>query len=121
MYKSPIELLVTNIYDQIQKDQDEHIYQAVLQYVPNVDREELIRALQYDRNQYEKGYWDGQADAKAELVRCKDCKFYDGQDELADIAGWTDGEPYCFCEEMMVYVPRKGFCHKGERKDNGTV
>ena len=53
-----------------------------------------------------------------EVVRCKDCKFYDEQDELADIAGWTDGEPYCFCEEMMEYVPRKGFCHKGERKDN---
>jgi hypothetical protein len=84
-----------------------------------VDKEELIRALQYDRNQYEKGYMDGKADAMAELVRCKDCKFYDGQVELADIAGWTDGEPYCLCEEMMEYVPRKGFCHKGERKDDG--
>ena len=52
------------------------------------------------------------------VVRCKDCKFYDEQNELADIAGWTDGESYCFCEEMMVYVPRKGFCHKGESKDN---
>lgn len=62
MYESPIELLVTEIQHQIVKQQDEEIYKAVLNYVPNVDKEELIRALQYDRGQYEKGY----ADAKAE-------------------------------------------------------
>ena len=63
MYNSPIELLITDIQNQIMKQQDEEIYQAVLHYVPNVDREELIRALQYDRNQYEKGYADGKRDA----------------------------------------------------------
>lgn len=62
MYESPIELLVTEIQHQIVKQLDEEIYKAVLNYVPNVDKEELIRALQYDRGQYEKGY----ADAKAE-------------------------------------------------------
>ena len=62
MYESPIELLVTEIQHQIVKQQDKEIYKAVLNYVPNVDKEELIRALQYDRGQYEKGY----ADAKAE-------------------------------------------------------
>lgn len=63
MYKSPIELLVTDIQDQIVKQQDEEVYKAVLHYVPNVDKEELIRALRYDRQQYEKGYLDGKADA----------------------------------------------------------
>ena len=63
MYKSPIELLVDNIQYQIVKQQDEEIYKAVCHYVPNVDKEELIRALNYDRNQYERGYADGKADA----------------------------------------------------------
>lgn len=63
MYKSPIELLVTDIQNQIVKQQDEEIYKAVLHYVPNVDKEELIRALNYDRQQYQKGYLDGKADA----------------------------------------------------------
>lgn len=107
MYKSPIELLVTNIYDQIQKDQDEHIYQAVLQYVPNVDREELIRALQYDRNQYEKGYMDGKADAMAELVRCKDCKH---REKL-----WGE---WCCGMYDDCSVDDNHFCAYGERKDN---
>ena len=108
MYKSPIELLVTNIYDQIQKDQDEHIYQAVLQYVPNVDREELIRALQYDRNQYDKGYADGKADAMAEVVRCKDCKYWDEDRRCNGIKNGL----------VMEYTWDDDFCSYGERKDN---
>ena len=63
MYNSPIELIVDEITHQIVKQKDENIYQAVLSYIPNVDKEELLRALQYDRNQYEKGYMDGKADA----------------------------------------------------------
>lgn len=39
------------------------ILRAVQKYGINVDKEELLRALQYDRNQYEKGYDDGKADA----------------------------------------------------------
>ena len=60
MYKSPIEMLITDIQHQIVKQQDEEIYQAVLNYIPNIDKAELIRALQYDRDQYEKGFQDGQ-------------------------------------------------------------
>jgi hypothetical protein len=64
-YESPIELLITDVQNQIVKQQDEEIYKAVLHYIPKVDREELLRALQYDRQQYEKGYRDGQRDAFA--------------------------------------------------------
>ena len=46
MYKSPVELIITDIQHQIEKHQDEEIHKAVLHYIPNVDREELIRALQ---------------------------------------------------------------------------
>jgi hypothetical protein len=73
MYESPINLIVTDIYNQMQKQQEEEVYKAVLHYVPDVDKAELIRALQYDREQYSKGYADGKRDAMAELVRCKDC------------------------------------------------
>ena len=76
MYKSPIELIITDIQHQIVKEQDEEIYKAVVNYIPNVDNEELLKALRYDRQQYEKGYADGKRDAMDELVRCKDCKHY---------------------------------------------
>ena len=67
-YKSPVEIwcddFMNKITTQIQENNEMQIMAAVNQYV-SVDKEELIKALQYDRQQYEKGY----ADAKAEYQR----------------------------------------------------
>lgn len=54
MYKSPIEI----IYGQMETQMEGNILRAVQKYDINVDKEELIRALQYDRGQYQKGYRD---------------------------------------------------------------
>lgn len=59
MYKSPIELITNDIYNEITKQQDEGIYQAVIKYGVNVDKDELVKALNYDRQQYTEGYKDG--------------------------------------------------------------
>lgn len=59
MYRSPIEI----IYGQMETQMEGDILRAVQKYGINVDKEELLQALQYDRNQYEKGYADGKADA----------------------------------------------------------
>ena len=114
MYNSPIEFLMTDIQNQIIKQQDEEIYKAVLHYVPNVDKEELIRALQYDRGQYEKGYADGKADAMAEIVRCKGCKHYDN----------SEGIFWCHLNSKFYpggfdwhSFPEDGFCSYGERRE----
>ena len=45
------------------------ILKAVQNVGVNVDKDELLKALQYDRNQYQKGY----DDRDSEIVRCKDC------------------------------------------------
>jgi len=42
---------------------DNDCLKAVQEYGITVDKEELIKALQYDRGQYEKGYADGKRDA----------------------------------------------------------
>lgn len=60
MYKSPIEL----IYEDIQYQVEEGIYKAVQKLNIKVDREELIKALEYDRGQYYKGYEDAKAERK---------------------------------------------------------
>ena len=110
MYNSPIELLVTDIQNQIVKQQDEEIYQAVLHYVPNVDKEELLRALQYDRGQYEKGYSDGKADAMADLVRCKDCQFSKYFEESGTRKCRTQGGLYRTVQD-------DDFCSYGEKQE----
>ena len=65
MYKSPVEI----IYGQMQQQMDGDILRAVQNYGITVDKEELIKALAYDRNQYDKGFQD----ALDFIVHCKDC------------------------------------------------
>jgi hypothetical protein len=62
MYESPIELLYSDLRIETLKDEaDQVIVRAVQEIAPSVNKEELIKALQYDRDQYLKGYTDGLA------------------------------------------------------------
>ena len=65
MYKSPIDIIHDDFAKKVMKRHDESICMAVAKVGINVDKEELIRVLQYDRNQYDKGYADGRSDAVA--------------------------------------------------------
>ena len=56
MYESPISLLVSDMEHQIRDEQERCILEAVQRVGVTVDKEELIKALQYDRRQYESGY-----------------------------------------------------------------
>lgn len=58
MYKSPIEL-IENTSSKLIKEQEKILMETVVSYGFDVDKEELFRALQYDRQQYLKGYNDG--------------------------------------------------------------
>ena len=58
MYKSPIEI-VHKIEQQIVQQQEENVIQAIHKMGVNVDKDELLKALAYDREQYNKGYEDG--------------------------------------------------------------
>jgi hypothetical protein len=66
MYKSPIEVIYGPMQTQIEGD----VFRAVQSYGITVDKDELIKALAYDRNQYDAGY----RDALATIVHCKDCQ-----------------------------------------------
>lgn len=99
-YESPLELKFNEIkYDLIKKE-NEILVRVVQEVVPNISEEELIKALQYDRHQYEKGYWDGKAARDAEIVRCKDCKSHD----------------WCSIEDLVLN-DETFFCKWGERKE----
>lgn len=60
MYVSPIEKIMGDIQSQIIKNEENRLLYHVTQSIGyKVDKDELIKALQYDRQQYEKGYKDG--------------------------------------------------------------
>jgi hypothetical protein len=56
MYESMIKMIAGQIQSEIENDLMVKVSQTVGY---EVDKDELIKALQYDRNQYEKGYKDG--------------------------------------------------------------
>lgn len=102
MYRSPIETFITDIQNQVEKQHEEEVYKAVVSIGVNVDKEELIRALRYDRGQYSAGY----AAAKADILRCRDCESFcpcgNGNVICTSWGSWTDPD---------------GWCYKGERRE----
>ena len=90
---------------EMQAQRENQVYQAIQNIGVDVDKEELLKALSYDRNQYEKGY----RAAKSEIVRCKDCKHYVTNTELLGNV----------CNRLFTVFPMKpdDFCSYGERKD----
>lgn len=53
-YISPIKLVLSDWKTSV----EDGIYQMVQSVDIDVDKDELMKALQYDRNQYEQGQWD---------------------------------------------------------------
>lgn len=64
-YVSPITVELR----QIQRKLDNFILNEIRKYDVKVDKEELVKALKYDRNQYEKGYADGKKEATREILQ----------------------------------------------------
>lgn len=58
-YESPIEVIYKANISRIEDD----VVKCVQSYGINVDKDEMLKALRYDRRQYEKGYAEGRAEA----------------------------------------------------------
>ena len=91
MYEAPIKLIYSGpVYKEIIDAQEMQIFQAVQSAVVDVDKEELIKALSYDRDQYEKGFADGIAYKPPVLSKYDQIHQMDIDElaqYLADIAG----------------------------------
>lgn len=63
MWESPINIMEIQepIIEQLNNEREEMVLKQIWKIGVDVNKEELIKALQYDRGQYEKGYKDGYA------------------------------------------------------------
>lgn len=60
MYESPIELFIKDVTQSVIEQRENTVYASIVEnFGINVDKDELIKALNYDRGQYNKGYADG--------------------------------------------------------------
>ena len=98
MWESPIKIIYTDMKTQM----EEGVMKAVQNVGINVDRYELLRALQYDRDQYEKGFRDGRKDRDDEIVRCKDCA----------------KNSFTKCPMAIGWQSDYDYCSRGERKES---
>lgn len=64
-YESPIKTIIEALRFEQEKKLEGYIFHAVQEIGICVDKEQLLKALRYDRNQYEKGYKDGYDDGYA--------------------------------------------------------
>ena len=107
-YQSPIEIIQTQMQSQIEGD----IYKAVMKVGVNVDKNELLKALQYDRDQYQKGY----TDRDSEIVRCKECKYAHMAGNMCKFCDlYKDDDGFL----IELYVGADWFCAGGERRRSG--
>lgn len=83
MYESPISEMVDDICLKMQDFHDAQVIKAVQNVGINVNRDELISALSYDRNQYQKGYADGIATKRILITRINEWLDPDIDTELA--------------------------------------
>lgn len=106
MYESPITQYITDI----QTKMEDQLMETLFSLGFDVDKEEMMKALQYDREQYQKGYKDG----RGSVVRCKDC---------ACVRAVHLGNKFVYrCPMSTVDVEPEGYCSRGVRRneDLGT-
>jgi hypothetical protein len=112
MWESPIQILTDDIVKDIARKEDELLMESVHRVGFNIDKDELVKALNYDRDQYEKGYADGIRARNSEIVRCCDCKHNPSKDE------------WIHCNRVTWWNSPDDYCSRGERKetedDDGT-
>lgn len=121
MYQSPISIYESAMQTIIEQRENAIFAKVQDAFDVQVDKAELIRALQYDRNQYDKGYADGKADAMAEMVRCMDCVHYEHHKRYGTICRHPEMDFDIECYDQWINTKPDDFCSYGERKDNGTV
>lgn len=85
------------------------VVKAIAKAGIQVNQEELLKALKYDRGQYKAGYDAGFADGFVEtlhIVRCRDCIFYDPENR----SNW------CSHPTGLCNPGKSDFCSYGKRK-----
>ena len=104
MYESPIKVIQGELETQLEGE----ILKAVHRVGVTVDRDELIRALRDDREQYQKGFDDAREDAVV-VTRCKDCKHL--------VNATVNGNGFLICDISDMETAPDDFCSHGDRRE----
>lgn len=98
-YESPISLIYENAQRQMQIQLENGVYSAVQNVGIDVNKDELIKALQYDRQQYDKGYSDGMwyADHRNKWISVEEAM---PEDNVPVNIVWINQEPPSYYQDI---------------------
>ena len=105
MYEAPITQYITDIHTRVENQLENHLMEILFGLGFDVDKEELIKALKYDREQYQKGFKDG----KESIVHCEHCTIKKAVQHKDGII-WR-------CPHRTHDVKMDGYCESGVRAD----
>ena len=97
MYKPPIEIVMKEVFQKLNEDFENSVLKAVQKVGINVDKEELLKALIYDRGQYDEGY----EDAMNEIKHPQPLKFEDLKEGM-----WIYGRMQTVKHALQYYITR---------------
>lgn len=116
MYENPITMVQRTISEQMRKQEDKYICEIEQEVGFHIDKQELIRALNYDRKQYEKGFADGRffgiREVKSKLVHLKQCQaipkeqfeYYKKKTADENTADYEEFIKRQICDELGKYL-----------------
>lgn len=107
-YKSPIDSVVKGFKTAF----EDGVFKGVLDMGISIDKDELIRCLNYDRGQYDIGFQDGYFTKESSIVRCRNCKHW-GDEAYGYVCNAWSGI------NTKNYTKPDEFCSRGERKEQG--
>lgn len=110
-YESPITGYMNHFAQQILEERDNAVVGVIReQFAIDVNREELIKALSYDRDQYNKGYSDGYKEAQATYARPQGKWEYNQYDGNVNIGNWHCSECRHIIYGGLSQKPYYKFC-----------
>lgn len=113
-YESPIVMEIRNVAEKISEDRENQILATIQEECQlNINKQELIRALNYDRDQYKKGFEEAKRKFKRpkgewiitsednngiHRILCPFCKFEKGSNFMDHITVTFEKlPPFCEC------------------------
>ena len=109
-YESPITIVSELINTQLRQDGDRYVAEIEKKVGFHVDKQELIKALAYDREQYQKGYDDGVRESfNAEIENIKS--------EIANIEYLSCPQPEAVIDDVLAIIDKHISELKGENNE----
>ena len=97
-------MICGGLQTQMVQEDEKMVMKAIRKVGVNVDKDELIKALQYDRNQYTKGYEDGKNEI-LDKIRA----------EIEEMSGAYDGN-YIYRAYALEIIDNYKKAESGDRK-----